>query len=170
MKVNNKIEIGFLNALFILRRLQVVGSIKVHKSEIVREPGVWWCPLVLNMYSQWLQNEYTIYWMNYRDRQLIWLYKQKNTEIRIKSRFTCTIRHSWSAFIYCYFCLSYVIQSESHVFLYVLNFLLFKCPSTSLYFHRVMFLALFKAWSGIYRECFSLKSISFGLTDTLVTC
>ena len=144
MKVNNKIEIGFLNALFILRRLQVVGSIKVHKSEIVREPGVWWCPLVLNMYSQWLQNEYTIYWMNYRDRQLIWLY-----------------RHSWSAFIYCYFCLSYVIQSESHVFLYALNFLLFKCPSTSLYFHRVMFLALFKAWSGIYRECFSLKSISF---------
>ena len=41
MKVNNKIEIGFLNALFILRRLQVAGSIKVHKSEIVREPGVW---------------------------------------------------------------------------------------------------------------------------------
>ena len=41
MKVNKKIEIGFLNALFILRRLQVVGSIKVHKSEIVREPGAW---------------------------------------------------------------------------------------------------------------------------------
>lgn len=61
MKVNNKIEIGFLNALFILRRLQVVGSIKVHKSEIAREPGVWLCTLVLNMHSQRLQNECRIY-------------------------------------------------------------------------------------------------------------
>ena len=40
MKVNNKVEIRSLNDLFILGRLQEVGSIKVNKSEIARELGV----------------------------------------------------------------------------------------------------------------------------------
>ena len=41
IEVNNNVEIRSLNDLFILGRLQEVGSIKVNKSEIAREPGVW---------------------------------------------------------------------------------------------------------------------------------
>lgn len=40
IEVNNNIEIRSLNDLFILGRLQEVGSIKVNKSEIARELGV----------------------------------------------------------------------------------------------------------------------------------
>ena len=37
IEVNNNVEIRSLNDLFILGRLQEVGSIKVNKSEIARE-------------------------------------------------------------------------------------------------------------------------------------
>ena len=40
IEVNNNVEIRSLNDLFILGRLQEVGSIKVNKSEIARELGV----------------------------------------------------------------------------------------------------------------------------------
>ena len=40
MEVNNNVEIRSLNDLFILGRLQEVGSIKVNKSKIARELGV----------------------------------------------------------------------------------------------------------------------------------
>lgn len=40
IEVNNNVEICSLNDLFILGRLQEVGSIKVNKSEIARELGV----------------------------------------------------------------------------------------------------------------------------------
>ena len=40
IEVNNNVEIRSLNDLFILGRLQEVGSIKVNKSEIARSLGV----------------------------------------------------------------------------------------------------------------------------------
>ena len=39
IEVNNNVEIRYLNDLFILGRLQEVGSITVNKSEIARELG-----------------------------------------------------------------------------------------------------------------------------------
>ena len=51
----------YLKWSFYIEKIAWGSGIKVHKSEIAREPGVWWCTLVLNMYSQWLQNEYIIY-------------------------------------------------------------------------------------------------------------